>query len=263
MKKILIINAFLFIGVFLSGAQEIYYGTGTWNPEGLGNHRAVIYVERPSDAVQVTVPWRRLDNVDGKDLVLIDALTNQRIRNKYCTQKNNDFVEIVFEPVSGQGKYYLYFMPCKNGGSVWFPDVMYEKPAETYDHDWKSRTSHSIDKQAARTIAIESQNDYHGFYPMEVPLTQDELSELLALPDCVRCGFTSSIGDMIGLSRASILVASGSTFSMWASYLGRMPVVWHPGQLRQRLYYENSNTEIEFDPSKQQLPDMFIKACQS
>lgn len=93
--------------------------------------------------------------------------------------------------------------------------------------------------------------------------SDDELSELLALPDCVRCGFTSSIGDMIGLSRASILVASGSTFSMWASYLGRMPVVWHPGQLRQRLYYENSNTEIEFDPSKQQLPDMFIKACQS
>jgi hypothetical protein len=42
-----------------------------------------------------------------------------------------------------------------------------------------------------------------------------------------------------------LLIASGSTFSMWASYLGRMPVIWYKGQLRQRLYYESPASEIE------------------
>ncbi len=181
MKKILTIIVFLLMGLFLSNAQEISYGIGTWDPEGLGNHRAVIFVEGPADAVQVTVPWRRLDNVDGTDLILIDALTNQRIKNIFCPQKNREFGEIVFEPVSGQGNYYLYYMPCRNGGSRWFPDVIYDKPSETYDPDWKNRTANSINNQIARTIAIESQNDYHSFYPMEVPVNQDELSELLKI----------------------------------------------------------------------------------
>ena len=31
---------------------------------------------------------------------------------------------------------------------------------------------------------------------------------------------------------------------MWADYLGRMPVIWHPGQLRQKIY---NNNEIEIE----------------
>jgi len=179
MNKLLIAIMFLITGLILADGQEIPYGIGTWNPEGLGNHRAVIFVEKPADAVQVTVPWRRLDNVENKDLIVIDALTKQRIKNIYYAQKNQDSGEIVFEPVSGQGTYYVYYMPCKNGGSRWFPDVIYEKPSETYDHTWKSHTANSINKQIARTIAFESQSSYHSFYPMEVPVNQDELSELL------------------------------------------------------------------------------------
>jgi hypothetical protein len=48
--------------------------------------------------------------------------------------------------------------------------------------------------------------------------------------------FGSAIADLWALSNANVLVASGSTFSMWASYLGRMPVIWHPGQLSCPLY---------------------------
>ena len=179
MKKLVFVVVLLMIGLILSDAQDIPYGIGTWDPEGLGNHRAVIFVEKPAGAAQVTVPWRRLDKVENKDLIVIDALTNQRIKNIYCVQKNKESGEIVFEPVSGQGTYYLYYMPCRNGGSGWFPDVIYEKPSKTYDHTWKTRTSNSINKQIARTIAFESQNNYHSFYPMEVPVNQEELVELL------------------------------------------------------------------------------------
>ncbi len=184
MKKLLLINVILIIYSLVSDAQEITYRTGQWDPEGLGNHRAVIYIGRPSGAVRVNVPWRRLDSVENKNLILIDALTNQRVKNIYCTQKNKDFGEIVFQPVSGPGYYYLYYMPGQHKGSVWFPDVVYEKPTDTYDINWKNRTAHSINDQVAEAIAFESvnnlfRNDYHSFYPMEIPVTQDELSELL------------------------------------------------------------------------------------
>ena len=128
-QKILFICTLLIIISELTSAQNnISYGTGQWNYEGLGNHRAVIYVEKPSGAVKVFVPWRRLDNVDDKNLILVDALTNKEVKNIYCTQKNKDFGEIVFQPVSGEGKYYLYYMPGKTTGNWWFPDATYESP---------------------------------------------------------------------------------------------------------------------------------------
>jgi len=77
--------------------------------------------------------------------------------------------------------------------------------------------------------------------------TDEELAELLALPNTRRMFFGSSLGDLLALSRAEVLVASGSTFSMWASYLGRMPVIWHTGQIRQRLYYDRPDFEIQSD----------------
>ncbi len=87
--------------------------------------------------------------------------------------------------------------------------------------------------------------------------TDEELSELLALRHVKKTSFGSSIADLLALSRSGVLVASGSTFSMWASYLGRMPVVWHKGQLKQKLYYENEGVEIECDDHSK-LPLSFL-----
>ena len=75
--------------------------------------------------------------------------------------------------------------------------------------------------------------------------TDAELGELLALPGVRRARFGSSLADLWALTHSNVLVASGSTFSMWASYLGRMPVIWPPGQLRQRLYDERGTIEVE------------------
>jgi hypothetical protein len=73
----------------------------------------------------------------------------------------------------------------------------------------------------------------------------ERLKELTGMSNTRREFLGSSIADLIGMSSARVLVASGSTFSMWASYLGRMPVIWYPGQLKQRLYLENPDAEIE------------------
>jgi hypothetical protein len=88
--------------------------------------------------------------------------------------------------------------------------------------------------------------------------TDTELAPILSKPGVRRAAFGSALADLLAMSRVRILLASGSTFSMWASYLGRMPVIWHPGQLRQRLYLENSQAEIEVTES-QSVPATFIE----
>lgn len=85
--------------------------------------------------------------------------------------------------------------------------------------------------------------------------TNEDLAPLLALDRCQRLQFGSAIADLLALSRARMLVASGSTFSMWASYLGRMPTVWHPGQKKQNLYDSTEPFEIEAMDFQREAPD--------
>jgi hypothetical protein len=81
----------------------------------------------------------------------------------------------------------------------------------------------------------------------------DEIKALLALPGVTRYSFGSSIADLLALSTAKFLVASGSTFSMWAGYLGRMPVIWPPGQRRQPLH--GSRWEFESEVGMGSVPE--------
>ena len=74
-----------------------------------------------------------------------------------------------------------------------------------------------------------------------------ELKEILAYDNCKRAYFGSAISDMLALSTSKVLISSASTFSMWASFLGQMPTIWFPGQMRQTLLLENSKFEGEID----------------
>jgi hypothetical protein len=58
----------------------------------------------------------------------------------------------------------------------------------------------------------------------------------------------------LGLSRSRLLIASGSTFSMWGSYLGQVPAIWHPGKLLQHVLIDHPEREIEWAPG-QPMPD--------
>jgi hypothetical protein len=83
---------------------------------------------------------------------------------------------------------------------------------------------------------------------------QAELQDLLALPRVRRVDYGSGLGDMLGLSRSRLLIASGSTFSMWGSFLGQIPTIWHPGKLLQPLLIENPQQEFEW-ASGEPMPD--------
>lgn len=75
--------------------------------------------------------------------------------------------------------------------------------------------------------------------------TDDELEPLLSLPNTERYTTGSAIGDILALSTAGIFVASGSSFSMWARYLGRMTTIMFPNQVKQKILQDyDKNIEI-------------------
>ena len=87
--------------------------------------------------------------------------------------------------------------------------------------------------------------------------TDNELRDILSINNCKRAYLGSSISDMIALSRCKVLVSSASTFSMWASFLGQIPTIWFPGQMRQNLIADPSVFEGEVDYDDV-LPELFV-----
>lgn len=76
--------------------------------------------------------------------------------------------------------------------------------------------------------------------------TDEELQKLLSM-DCVeRKTFGNSIGDIIGLSKAPLMIASGSSFSLWARYIGECNSISYPNQIKDRVVTDQRNKfEIE------------------
>jgi hypothetical protein len=96
--------------------------------------------------------------------------------------------------------------------------------------------------------------------------TEAELEGLLSLKNVQMLRVGSAIGDLLALSSSRILLASGSSsFSAWASFLGQMPTLCHPGNPGQTLEYFNlvnrrGHYVGAFDPS---LPpsEALIRQC--
>ena len=77
--------------------------------------------------------------------------------------------------------------------------------------------------------------------------TDKELQDIVNLSGVKRYYFGSAIADMIALSKSDILIASNSTFSLWASYLGQLPTIWFPGTHKINLFNTNKIYEGELD----------------
>ena len=60
--------------------------------------------------------------------------------------------------------------------------------------------------------------------------SDDELAELLAQPNVSRAQKQSAVTDMLSIAQASVLISSGSGFSLWGAFLGEVPRVCFPGQ---------------------------------
>ncbi len=87
--------------------QDVRYGTGSWDAETLGNHRAGLRVSRGSEFVSVRIPWRRLDTEPDKENIIIAESTGKKITNIYRMRIDRSEGLMVFQ-AQNAGTYYYY-----------------------------------------------------------------------------------------------------------------------------------------------------------
>ena len=181
MKRTLLLSL-LFCARSLCNSQEIPYtaGSAKWNPDSLGNHRIEVSFNGGDAVARTILNWRRRDeNPQDKRLIVQDGKTLQKINNVKTGLINNESGEIFFEPVSGKGTYYIYYMPYKNEGRSNYPRGVYLKPENTASETWLSSIPGKI---PVNTTAIEMQSidTLNSFYPMELIATAKETEAVIA-----------------------------------------------------------------------------------
>ena len=160
------------------------YGLGNWDADSLGNHRVVVSVEKPADAVLATIEWRRRDlNPEDKNLIVVDATTGKRITNVCRFAVNRERGEVAFQPQTVPGEYYIYYLKNVMSGSRYYPTVNYPPFENTASADWVKKNKLSGKKApslpAARIVQFQAIDQLNNFYPMEVIATADETARLL------------------------------------------------------------------------------------
>lgn len=147
-----------------------------WN-EDFGNHRAVLNVAKPGNAVYVKVDWRRRDKAPEQKRLIITDANGKQVGNIHRININKEFGEIMFQPF-GSGTYYLYYMPYtgqKSSGS-WNGKylTLEEKPVTSWLQKNKIEKIKSFELPAAQVVQIESRTSFDSFFPMEVCATELE-----------------------------------------------------------------------------------------
>ena len=115
--------------------QTLFMG---WvHADSLGNHRVVVAVDKPADAVLATIEWRRRDlDPEAKNLIVVDAATGERVTNVCRFAIDRERGEVVFQPQTVPGEYYIYYLKNVMSGSPYYPTVNYPAFENTASADW-------------------------------------------------------------------------------------------------------------------------------
>ena len=163
-------------------AQQIAYtdGKNSWNPDSLGNHRAVVQFTGKGKIARAVIGWRRRDfHPDTKRIIVQDAKTGNKILNVKTVEINRESGTILFEPVSGIGTYYVYYMPyIYEGPNTYYPKGVYQKPENTAAEQWLVDATINLPANCM-VKEIQSINTFNSFYPMEVIATAAETNSLI------------------------------------------------------------------------------------
>jgi hypothetical protein len=91
--------------------------------------------------------------------------------------------------------------------------------------------------------------------------SDEELDQLLRLPAVQRTPRQSSVSDLLSMSQGSLLISSGSGFSMWGAYLGDQSRICFPGQRLVRVLA--SGQEFDREPEVEtaaELSALFVES---
>src|SRR6185312_6894568 len=175
---------------------------GCWSADSLGNHRvAVRYRGVEGGVAHVIISWRRRDTQpESKRIIVQDSATEARVMNVALRSITRETGDILFEPVSGKGTSYVYYMPYHNEGRSNYPKVVYWRQDTTASAGWMQRVGREAagDRAAARSYAgggtgkergdwpvntivtgFQAIDTFNSFYPMEVTATARETAVLV------------------------------------------------------------------------------------
>ncbi len=166
-------------GWFELNAQEAKYTDcpDCWNADSLGNHRVVIRFEGVGNIARTKIEWRRRDHQpELKRIIVADAKTGREINNMHAAGINRENGELFFEPVSGKGTYYVYYMPYKNEGRSNYPKGTYLKPKDD-SGNWAVAIPDNLPVNCSVT-EFQSIDSFNSFFPMEIIATAEETDKL-------------------------------------------------------------------------------------
>ena len=169
--------------------DTLHHGVGTWEPDSLGNHRAVLRVNAASEAVIARIPWRRRDTMPDKvNLVVIAAATGERVRNVVRLSITREQGDIVFQAAQA-GEYFVYYMPYTGTFKANYPKITYRAVEQTADPRWLTTNGLatggspiviSRTMPVATVTGFDAVNEFSRFTPMEYIATAAELSAVRA-----------------------------------------------------------------------------------
>ena len=145
-----------------------------WNPEQLGNQRAVVKVNNDTKVVQADIPWRNRWVTDNQKIIIVDSASNTSFDPTEYLWQNSISGGITFQPKSGKGIYYIYFLPYELDGRTNYPTATYLKRSNS-----TSKTASKSKNPKASFLRLESVDDFNKNTAMETIASEKEVSELL------------------------------------------------------------------------------------
>ncbi|MCY1719376.1 DUF6067 family protein [Prolixibacteraceae bacterium Z1-6] len=178
MRYIAIIIFFLFYSCS-EGEQPKYSVSDTLWPENLGNHRAILEIDEPAEAVSLDILWRRHDRAPEQKRFIIIHESGDKVKNINRIHVDNERCHLTFGPVEKAGKYFFYYLPYDVQENYGFYNKGYLKPEEAPDQNWLGKTKKNENIKKARLQEFQSRSSFDSFYPMEVIALQSEKDSLL------------------------------------------------------------------------------------
>jgi len=176
MKFRIVLLCALFSQIILQ-AQTLKYtnGNNAWNADSLGNHRVVLQFAGNGKVAHALIKWRRRDENPESKRIIVQDEKGKQVKNLGTENLSRESVDLYFEPASGAGKYFVYYLPFKNEGRSNYPKGVYLKP-NVVDQNWLNKAK--AVKVNSLVSEIQSIDAFNSFYPMEVIATKAETNAL-------------------------------------------------------------------------------------
>ena len=159
----------------------------TWQPNGLGNHRAVVRVAETGGVVRAVLKWRRVDpQPEIKRVLVKHAATGADAAHVVARNVTAETGEVFFEPTSGAGEYFIYYLPYRErrGSSEGRHQPLwndYFPPDYSEGKKWlllSCGAAGTPRTTEAKVLRFESRSAFEAWTPMGLRATEAETSAI-------------------------------------------------------------------------------------